>query len=158
MRTVKLPSVSWLMIFCFVGALVAGCGPQTNSGSPTAIPISLQQASPVVGTWTGKSKLAPSSGLAGLATALAGDQVEGPSTLTLQANGNGYLKVAKTPERAITWKQDGKKLVLTGVGGSGPKNDANKADEPAVATLSDDEKTMTIDLGQLTVTLSKSGS
>src|SRR4051812_30927405 len=155
MKTMKMRSASGLMLSCFVGALLAGCGPQSNSGSPTAIPISMQQASPVIGTWTGKSKLVHSDGLAGLATALAGDQVEGPSTLTLQTNGNGYLKVAKTPERAITWKQDGKKLVLSHVGGSAAKGEQGKGDEDAVATLSDDDKTMTIDLGQLKVTLNK---
>ena len=31
-------------------------------------------------------------------------QIEGPSSLTLQANGNGYLKIAKSPERAARWR------------------------------------------------------
>lgn len=152
------PSVSGLMIACFIGALMGGCGPQSNSGSPTATQINFQAASPVIGNWTGKSKLEHSDGLAALATALAGDQVEGPSTLTLQSNGNGYLKIAKMPERAITWRQDGKKLVLSHVGGSNTKGESGKGDDDAVATLSDDDKTMTIDLGQLKVTLNKQGT
>jgi len=135
--------------------MLVGCGSNSISSGHFVSPIGFQAApSPLVGAWTGKSKVSTSNGLMGMAMAIAGAQLEGPSTLTLNPNGKGYLKVAKTAERPIEWSQDGTKLVLTNVAKYSAKTTPEKSD-PVVATLSDDAKMMTIDLGQVTVTLAK---
>ena len=151
----KIPSISTLLAICLIGVLLAGCAPQQNGSGPTAVAAAFQRVSPLVGTWTGESKASTGNGLSGLAVAIAGDQIAGHSTLTLQANGLGYLKIAKSPERQITWKQDGKKVILDHVADAAAKSDDAKADNEIVATLDQDEKHMTLDLGQLTVSLDK---
>ncbi|HLJ56710.1 MAG TPA: hypothetical protein VKT77_16850 [Chthonomonadaceae bacterium] len=155
----KTSAISSIILIC-AAAVLGGCSPGGGGGPTPVTPAGLQQLSPLVGTWTGKSKAEETQGLAGLAMAVAGDQLVGPCSLTLNANGNGYLKVAKTPEAAVTWRQDGNKIVLTGAtastvaGGARAKPSASKSDT-AVATLGSDGRTMTIDMGQVTVSLTK---
>jgi hypothetical protein len=145
-----------------VSFLLAGCAPQTNSGTPPATSIALPAVSPLVGNWTGEAKLTTGSDLTKLANALTGDQMTGASKLTLQANGTGYLKVAKSPERPITWRQDGKRVVLEGAVGktdaSGNKSSSDKSDNTFVGTLTESGTSMTIDLGQAKVSLTKEAS
>jgi hypothetical protein len=142
--------------------LLAGCAPQTNSGTPSATPISAPVNSPLVGNWTGEAKFATSSDINKLANAFTADQVTGASKLMLQADGTGYLKVAKSPERPITWRQDGKKVVLEAAAGTteanGSTSSSGKGEDTFVSTLSESGDSMTVDMGQVTVSLTKEAS
>lgn len=142
-----------------LGLFVGGCGPQTSSGTPPVTPISMPAVSPLVGSWAGEAKLTTGSDFTKLANELTGNQLTGKSKLTLQANGTGYLKVAKSPERPITWRQDGKRIVIEvsgATGGSDSTKSEAKSDGPVIGTVSESGKDMTIDLGRAKVMLTKS--
>jgi hypothetical protein len=129
---------------------LAGCN---NNGAPTVIAGSPPAIiSPLVGNWTGKSEV-KGGDLAKALNGLAGGPLTGPSTLTLKADGTGYLKVADKAERPITWKQDGDKVVI-----EVKSAEREASSEPVttwIATTSSDRRFMTIDLDDVKVKLSK---
>lgn len=142
--------------------MMAGCSPSVQTGQSVPNGNSAAQTPavpaipPVVGKWTGEAKLATGSELVKLGNQLSGGQMTGASSMTLKADGKGYLKVAKAPEKPITWTQDGDKLTLTMH--SSAENGSDRSDA-YVGTLSHDQKEMSIDMGQIKVKLSKkSGS
>ena len=83
---------------------------------------------------------------------LAGGPLTGHSTLTLNSDGKGFLKVADKPEIPVAWKQEGQKLVIETRGSS---DDSNKPKNTWVGTLSDSNRALTIDMEDVTVKLSK---
>ena len=99
-----------------------------------------------------------------LAQGMLGDHVSGPSTLSLKGDGTGFLKIAATPERPIAWTQEGNKVILRSREEDRPKPDPAKErnedsdDGPIVGTLSEDGKTLTLDLGLFTVALTQQPS
>src|SRR5579872_3410805 len=81
----KTSAISSIILIC-AAAVLGGCSPGGGGGPTPVTPAGLQQLSPLVGTWTGKSKAEETQGLAGLAMAVAGDQLVGPCSLTLNAD------------------------------------------------------------------------
>ncbi len=113
--------------------------------------------SPAVGEWSGKMTAAPQSGVMGaLATGMTSAMGGDPSaTLTLKSDGTGYLKVMTAPERPITWKADGERILLTGMSQDKNQSASSSSSEPIVGKLSEDKKTMTFDLGPVQFSLNK---
>src|ERR1044071_5687397 len=83
----------------------AGCNNTGYAGSPAAV------LSPLVGSWTGKSEV-KGGDIAKALNGLAGGPLTGRSTLTLNGDGKGFLKVADKPEVPIKWKQEGQKVII----------------------------------------------
>ena|SRR5579871_4330434 len=136
--------------------LLAGCSqPGSVSGTPLAA-----LTSPVVGTWSGQAKLATGNTLVKIKNALSGDKMTGDSRLTLKADGTGFLKIAKQPERAVVWRQEGHKLILQPqeIGADGTVQTSATDKNSYVGTLSEDGKTITLDMGEVKVSLLKQGS
>ncbi|MBC8134541.1 MAG: hypothetical protein H8F28_01470 [Fibrella sp.] len=134
-----------------LSALVA-----TASCAFLLVGCSLMQ-SPAVGDWSGKMSAAPQSGMigafaTGMTTMMAG---EPSASLTLKSDGTGYMKVMTAPEQAITWKADGDRILLYGMGET-PKGNASPApDEPIIGKLSEDKKSLMFDLGPVRFNLAK---
>ncbi len=112
-----------------------------------------------VGTWSGTVQASQKSGggiLGDLAAALGQAALGGQATLTLKLGGTGYLKIGSMPERAITWKADGDKVILSGASASGTETDKSTGvSGELVGTLSSDGQTLTLDLGPVSVALAK---
>lgn len=141
-------------------SFLAGC---SNQVSPTTqvSPITTKALSPLVGKWTGEAKLATGNDLTKIANALSGNEMTGASRLTLNADGTGFMKVAKRPERPITWKQDGQKVILAETGNAKHNDTTGETSESMqsyVGTLSDDGTALTIDMGKVKVKLAKLAS
>jgi hypothetical protein len=85
--------------------------------------------------------------LAGAAAMAMGNS---PATLTLKNDGTGYLKIPNAPERAITWKMDGERIVLSGM-----QDNKTGSDSSIVGRLSEDKKTLTFDLGPVKFDMKK---
>jgi hypothetical protein len=151
MRTITKLVTALLSIFFLAGC--ASRNPSTVNASSGGI-----LASPLTGKWGGKSDM-KDKGLDTFANALAGGPLTGPSSLTLNPDGTGFLKVADLPERPISWKQEGEKVIIEkrsiqqGTSSGGEQGDLG--DGPWVATLSPDQKALKIDMGKVTVTLNK---
>lgn len=131
------------------GCALSGC----NGGAPSRGQAPLSAAtSPLGGVWAGQSDM-KDQGLGSFANAVAGGPLTGPSQLRLDANGTGFLKVADRPERPVSWKaEDGKVIIETrDIEDGGSANDEEGG--PWVGTLSDDDRTMRIDMEKVIVTL-----
>ncbi len=113
--------------------------------------------SPAVGDWSGKMTAAPQSGVigalaTGMTAAMGGDPT---ANLTLKSDGTGYLKVMSAPEQVITWKADGERILLYGMG-EPPKGNASPApEEPIIGKLSEDKKSLMFDLGPVQFNLAR---
>jgi hypothetical protein len=97
------------------------------------------RTSPAVGTWS-----LPAGG--------------NPATLTLRPDGTGALKMAVFPEQPVSWtEQDGKvTLRIEGAKTPGGARDPQTGRGASVtATLSADQKTMTLPFPTFTLTLEK---
>ena len=131
-------------------SLLSGCNStganRVNAGSPAVI------VPPVVGSWSGKSEL-KGGDLQKVANELAGGPLTGHSSLTLNADTTGFLKVADQPERPIAWKLEGQKIILQVQSLQPDSHEGNGG--PWVGTLSSDGRTMTIDMEQVRVILTK---
>jgi hypothetical protein len=135
-----------------IAVLLAGC-----NGGPSAVnagPVERALA-PLAGRWTGKSDV-KGNDLDKFANSVAGGPLTGPSSMTLQADGTGFLKVADQPERPISWKQEGGRLLLEqrSVTDTTTSN-SSVANGPWVGQLSADKKTVVIDMEKVKVTLSR---
>lgn len=140
----KLICVAGLLVtFCF-------CGCSNTSGVSAGSPPPI--LSPLAGKWEGKSDV-KGGDLAKALNGLAGGPLTGHSTLTLNSDGTGFLKVADKPERPISWKQEGEKVVISTREAGATSDSAGK--DTWVGTLSGDKKSMTIDMEDVKVTLSK---
>jgi hypothetical protein len=142
-----------------VGLCLSGCnsgGPAVSSPSTSLLP------SPLAGKWTGKSDM-KDDGLTGIANVLAGNPLAGPSSVILNNDGTGFMKVAQTPEQPIAWKQEGDKVIFEGrtiqskTGNSGDGQKTNSFGS-CVGTLSNNSKSMKIDMGKVQVTVEKQKS
>jgi hypothetical protein len=145
MKSRALTLVGIVALFAMAGCSPDGA-PTVSAGSPSAL------ISPLAGKWSGKSEV-KGGDLQKLLNSAAGGPLTGPSTLTLSAGGTGFLKVADKPERPISWKQEGKKILvetraISSDAGSQPGGQW-------VGTVSEDNRTMTIDMEDVKVVLSK---
>ena len=122
--------------------IAAGCGHGTRAA----------------GTWTGLVK--PGNGPV---SDLIANAMKGPSDLTLNPDGTGFLKISGVPEEPISWKQEGDKLILQ----SRPLSSSQAAPgglitvnsvplQILVGTLSQDGNTLRIDLGQVSLDMNRS--
>lgn len=129
-------------------ALLPGCSDsgQVNAGSPKP------GFSPVIGKWTGKSEV-KGGDLQKFANSVAGGPLTGPSSMTLNSGGTGFLKVADRPEIPISWKEEGDRLVLQPSGVNGPSDAKAGSGGPWVAKWSNDARTWTIDMEKVKVIL-----
>lgn len=75
------------------------------------------------------------------------------STLTLDPDGKGFLKMSVAPEQAITWTVEDGNLVLHHADGAGGGNGSipPSANGNLVGHLSSDRQTLTVDLGPLSM-------
>ncbi len=130
--------------------ILAGCdnGGDVDAGAVRA------WFSPFVGTWTGKSEV-KGGVLAKLANSAASGPLTGPSSMTLNSSGAGFLKVADQPERPISWKQEGDRLVLQPSGVNGASDAKAGSGGPWVARWSNDNRTWTIDMEKIKVTFDR---
>jgi len=133
---------------------ISGCrtgGVQADSGSPAGSDDKL------LGTWRGQSKVDPGSTLALASSFTGANQVAGPSTLTLNPDGKGFIKIARSAEKPIAWRTEGQKMIMEVRGFDGSKvPNTDKADNgPWVGTLAADEKSLFIDMGDLSVNLNR---
>ncbi len=113
--------------------------------------------SPAVGTWTGRPV---AGGLLGQALGRANLE----ATVTLNADGTGFVKLPPAPEQPATWTEKDGKVTLTvgGTGGASPQ----AAPDPAapgsggtvVGTLAGDGRTMRVDLGPVQLELEKAAA
>ena len=88
----------------------------------------------------------------------AGGPLTGPSSLTLNGDGAGYLKVADLPERPISWKQEGDRVIpeTRHVGAANrPSETDGTGTGPWVGRLLENRSTMVIDMEQVKVTLNQ---
>lgn len=107
---------------------------------------------PAVGEWTGTLTAAPQGGaMSGLATGMLTMAGGGNVDLTLKADGTGYVKAMSAPERPITWKADGDRVLIYGASGA----TAAAPGEGIVARLSGDKKTLALDFGPVKSDLHK---
>ncbi len=82
---------------------------------------------------------------------------KGECTLTLKADGTGFLKVPIAPERAIAWSEEDGKVIFR------PRDEdkavSNAASAPGmgstVGTLSADKQQLDLDLGILKIAFKK---
>ena len=145
MRTVTVLSSTFLAVVCLAGCAVF--------------------QGPAVGDWSGPVSASPSAGglgalAAGFATAAIGNT---PATLTLKSDGTGYLKLPTAPERPVTWKADGDRVLLfvrkegdADKGGAILTSGRSPSPEDAlIGRLSEDKKTLTFDLGPVQVAMTK---
>src|ERR1044071_651468 len=88
--------------------LLCGCSSPSLNGRAPSITAAF---SPLSGKWTGKSHM-KDRGIGNFVNALEGGPLTGPSSLTLNPDGTSFLKVADKPERPISWKQEGGKVIL----------------------------------------------
>lgn len=125
------------IIAILVAAAAAGCA----------------QQSPLVGTWSGTAQvtLPPNNPAMALAGAMAGPQA---SSLVLNPDGTGTFRVANLAERAVTWKDEGNRVVLRDQAGAKAGGNA-PASGDVVGTLSSDKQTLTVTLSKATATLKK---
>ncbi|HTE21072.1 MAG TPA: hypothetical protein VK689_22120 [Armatimonadota bacterium] len=112
------------------------------------------QQSPLVGTWTVTAQLTlpPNNPAMALAGAMAGPQA---STLVLNPDGTGTFRVAGLAERAVTWKEEGDRVVLRNQAGAKASSNAPAAGGDVVGNLSSDKQTLTVTLSVATATLKK---
>lgn len=115
------------------------------------------QTSPLVGTWSGTPSVAQSSNpMAGMAGAMLGMSMNGQCTLTLKADGTGFLKVPIAPERAIAWsEEDGKVILRPRDEDKAPTSQSTPASGSTVGTLSADKQQLDLDLGILKIAFKK---
>ncbi|MBC8142387.1 MAG: hypothetical protein H7Y38_13205 [Armatimonadetes bacterium] len=107
--------------------------------------------SPAVGEWSGAMTAAPQGGAMGaLAAGMLGAAGGANAELTLKSDGTGYIKAMSAPERPITWKMDGDRVLIAGTEGF-----QNGSKEGIVARLSEDKKTMNVDMGVVQFALTK---
>lgn len=133
-----------LVVALLAAVFSAGCSTGLPQDGPRAMPISASSISPLAGKWVGQAKLATGSDITKIKNALSGDKMTGDSNLTLNADGTGFLKVAKHKEEPISWKQEGQKVLLT-----------KDADTSYVGTMAEDGRSMTIDMGEVKVELTR---
>ena len=139
----------WNLLAVMLAALtLAGC----NSGGRVNAGTAAPGFSPFVGTWTGKSEV-KGGDLQKFANSVAGGPLTGPSSMTLNSDGTGFLKVADSPERPIAWKQEGDRLILQPSGVNGPSDAKPDSGGPWVAKWSNDDRTWTIDMEKMRVIL-----
>ncbi len=99
---------------------------------------------PAVGEWSGDMTAAPQGGAMGaLAAGMIGAAGGTNAELTLKADGTGYVKAMSAPERPITWKMDGDRVLISG------------SSQEIIARLSDDKKTLNVDMGMVQFALTK---
>ena len=113
--------------------------------------------SPAVGEWSGKMSASPQSGMigafaTGMSAMMGGDPT---ANLTLKSDGTGYMKVMTTPEQAITWKADGDRILLYGMGEAEKRNASPAPEQPVIGRLSEDKKSLMFDLGPVQFNLAK---
>ena len=159
--TVLRGAAATVVALVCAAALCCGCSPSSSGSAGQGTPVVWSPlVSPLVGKWSGEAKLSTGSDLVKITNAISGDRMTGQSSLSLNDVGTGYLKVAKSPEQPITWKQDGDKVTIEtkGASDSDKGSEGSKKTGTLVGTVSDDKKRMSIDLGQVVVKLSKEGS
>lgn len=145
--------IAAMVVVFMAGGLLAGC--QGGTGTVNAGPVS-KALSPLAGKWTGKSDM-KGNDLDKFANSVAGGPLTGPSSMQLNADGTGFLKVADQPERPISWKQEGDRVILEprGVEGTSDAKTTNLGG-PWVGRLSTDRDTIVIDMEKVKVTLNRS--
>lgn len=126
----------------------------------TLMAMGCAATSPLVGVWSGTPKVTQSSNpMAGMAAAMLGMGMKGECTLTLKADGTGFLKVPIAPERAIAWSEEDGKVILRprdedkGVAETGKS--AATGSGSTVGTLSADKQQLDLDLGILKIAFKK---
>jgi hypothetical protein len=141
----------FLLAAVAIAASIAGCNTSSVEVGDKKIPL----PTTIAGTWTGEAKLNTGSDLVKIENKLSGDKMTGDSKLTLNGDGTGFMKVAKGAEQPVTWKQEGPKVIVE-KRSIEEKTKSPDSEGPYVATLSEDKKTMTFDMGNVKVVLSKS--
>jgi hypothetical protein len=153
-RTLQCVTAAVAAVFC---TILVGCEatPTTTTGGAPSIRVAL---SPLAGTWSGKSDL-KDKGLGSFQNALGRDQLTGPSSATLSADGTGFVKASDQPERPVTWRAEGEKVLFEPRSTGDATAPPPAGDDPVagsggfVGTLSEDRKTLVLDLPKVTVTL-----
>ena len=108
----------------------------------------------LAGRWAGKSDM-KDKGVDTLINSVKGGPLTGSSYMTLNSDGTGFLQVGDKRDRPITWKPDEKNIII-----KRDPNDTGGTDEglgggPWVGTISDDGKTMHVDMAKVRLTLYK---
>ena len=117
------------------------------------------RTSPAAGTWTGQVSLPP---LMQIPLAVMGGGAAGgatSSTMTLRPDGTGFVKIGPAPEQPVAWTEEDGKVILrprdeASTGAKNPQPGANP-NGTLVGTLSEDNKSMSVDLGVTKVVLQK---
>lgn len=97
--------------------------------------------SPAVGTWTGAD-------LPGV----------GASVVTLNPDGKGFAKIGPLPEQPVTWTEENGKVTLSVNSAQAQAPETQPTSARAgnlVGTLSEDQATLSVDLGVMKATLRK---
>jgi len=111
--------------------------------------------SPAVGEWSGKMMAPPQGSMNQLALLAIGIMGDNPSArLSLKGDGTGYLKIPNAPERPVSWRMDGDRIILGGADAIAATTTASSHGQ-VVGRLSDDKKTITLDLGLVQFSLAK---
>ena len=119
--------------------------------------------SPAVGDWSGTMTASPQGGVIGaIATGFVTAVTGNSASLSLRADGTGYVKMMSAPEQQITWKADGDRVLIYGIDTASNKEDATISPSPnapksdaVIARFSDDKKTLTVDAGSVQFSLAK---
>jgi hypothetical protein len=114
--------------------------------------------SPAAGTWTGQISLPP---MMQIPLAVMGGGAHGAttSTVTLRPDGTGFVKIGPAPEHPVAWTEEDGKVILrprdeASTGAKNPQPGANPKGT-LVGTLSEDNRSMSVDLGVAKVVLQK---
>ena len=141
---------------CAAAAIILGVTTGCSNSSIQAGNQKIPLPSPVAGSWTGEAKLNTGNDLVKIGNKLSGDKMTGASSLKLNADGTGFMKVAKGAEKPITWKAEDRKVIIDSRSIDNSKPAEGSKDGPYVGTLSEDKKTLSIDMGDVKVILNHS--
>ena len=86
---------------------------------------------------------------------IQGGPLTGPSYLTLNSDGTGFLQVGDKRDRPITWKPDEKDVIIKRSADDTRGADSGLGDGPWVGTVSEDGKTIQVDMARVRLTLYK---
>ena len=130
---------------------VGGCSQRggVSAGSLAAA------VSPLSGKWEGKSEV-KGGDLDKLANSVSGGPLTGPRSMTLNPDGTGFLEITDKSEQPVSWRQEGDHDILEVRHISDNTNgDHEDHGGPWVGRLSDDNRTMTIEMDKARVILRK---
>jgi len=126
--------------------------PQPSPVPPPAGPPTL--LSPLAGKWAGKSDM-KDKGIDTFINSIKGGPLTGPSYLTLKPDGTGYLQVGDKRDRPILWKQDDQNVIIRRNPDDEGGKDSGLGGGPWVGSVSEDGKTMHVDMSKVRLTLYK---